>query len=301
MNKLSQLIHSVNELILGKEEAIKLASISLICQGHLLIEDIPGVGKTTMVYIFGKLLSFDVSRIQFTNDLLPSDIIGTHIFKKESESFEFHRGPLFGNLILADELNRATPKTQSALLQVMEEKRVSVDSGEYAMPDPFIIMATQNPYSQMGTYPLPESQLDRFFMGISLGLPSSDYEKLIIQQRDIREDINSLKPILGLEELHQIYKGLWEIHASDDLLDYLLRLVNYVRDHVEGGEFLSPRSGKDLLLAARGHAYIENRDYVQPEDIQFVFPFVVGHRIGHHRTLKEIHLVLKEVIENVAC
>ena len=301
MNKISQVINSVNDLILGKEEAIKLATISLLCGGHLLIEDIPGVGKTTMVYIFGKLFSFDVSRIQFTNDLLPSDIIGTHIFKKETESFEFHRGPLFGNLILADELNRATPKTQSALLQVMEEKKVSVDSGDYAMPDPFIIMATQNPYSQMGTYPLPESQLDRFFMGISLGLPSADYEKLIIQQRDIRESIDSLTPLLDLDGLREISKQVWDIHVSEELLDYLLRLINHVRSHVQGGEFLSPRAGKDLLLAARGHALVEGREFVAPQDVQYVFPFIVGHRIGHHKTLKDIHHHLKEVMKKVTC
>ena len=284
MNKLKETINQVNELILGKEDAIKLATISLICQGHLLIEDIPGVGKTTMVYIFGKLMSCDVSRIQFTNDLLPSDIIGTHIFKKETETFEFHKGPLFGNLILADELNRATPKTQSALLQVMEEKRVSLDSGEYLMPDPFIIMATQNPYSQMGTYPLPESQLDRFFMGISLGLPSREYEKQIIQQRDIKERINELKPILNHGDLKDLYQKVWNIHVSDDLLDYL-----------------SPRAGKDLLLAARGAALINERDFVTPEDLQFIFPYIVGHRISHHHSFSHVHKSLKEMIEKVPC
>jgi len=301
MNKLKETIHQVNELILGKGDAIKLATISLICQGHLLIEDIPGVGKTTMVYIFGKLMSCDVSRIQFTNDLLPSDIIGTHIFKKESETFEFHKGPLFGNLILADELNRATPKTQSALLQVMEEKRVSLDSGEYLMPDPFIIMATQNPYSQMGTYPLPESQLDRFFMGISLGLPSAEYEKQIIQQRDIKERINELQPTLNHDDLKELYQKVWNIHVSDDLLDYLLRLVNEVRSSIEGGEFLSPRAGKDLLLAARGAAVIHERDFVTPEDLQFIFPYIVGHRISHHHSFSHVHKSLKKMIEKVPC
>ncbi|MAF76796.1 MAG: AAA family ATPase [Halobacteriovoraceae bacterium] len=301
MNTVKQALNLVNQNILGKEETVSLAMISLLCQGHLLIEDIPGVGKTTMVYIFGKLLGLDISRIQFTNDLLPSDIIGTPIFKKETESFEFHKGPLFGNLILADELNRATPKTQSALLQVMEERKVSVDSGEYHMPDPFIIMATQNPYSQMGTYPLPESQLDRFFMGISLGLPSSEYEKQIIQQRDIRERIKEMNALFEKDELKEIHESLWNIHASDDLLDYLLRLVGSVRENIDGGEFLSPRAGKDLLMAARAKAFIEERDYVIPEDIQFVFPYVVGHRIGHHKSFNEVHQILKSLIKDIAC
>ncbi len=301
MNKLSQTMAVVNELILGKEEVIELATVSLLCHGHLLIEDIPGVGKTTMVYIFGKLMSFDVSRIQFTNDLLPSDIIGTPIFKREIEKFEFHKGPLFGNLILADELNRATPKTQSALLQVMEEKKVSVDGAEYSMPDPFIIMATQNPYSQMGTYPLPESQLDRFFMGISLGLPSPKYEKMIIQQRDIRERVDELRSILSLEDLRVFNKKVWEVHTSEELLDYLLRLIQKVRSEVDGGEFLSPRAGKDLLMASRGRAIIHERDYVTPEDIQFVFPYIVGHRVAHHKTFEDIHNLLKNLIKEVSC
>lgn len=301
MNKLTETMSVVNELILGKEEVIELATISLLCQGHLLIEDIPGVGKTTMVYIFGKLMNFDVSRIQFTNDLLPSDIIGTPIFKKETEVFEFHKGPLFGNLILADELNRATPKTQSALLQVMEERRVSVDGTEYTMPEPFIIMATQNPHSQMGTYPLPESQLDRFFMGISLGLPSEEYEKKIIQQKDIRECVDELNPLVDVEEMKSLNRKLWEVHASDELLDYLLRLIKLVRTDMVGGEFLSPRAGKDLLMASRGRALIHERDYVTPEDIQFVFPYIVGHRVAHDKTFEDIHKRLKGLVKQVSC
>jgi len=286
MEKLESVITAANEILLGKKREVRLAFSSLIAGGHLLIEDVPGVGKTTLVYIFGKLLGLEVSRIQFTNDLLPGDILGSTIYSKETEEFVFKKGPIFGQLILADELNRATPKTQSALLQVMEESKVSIEGKEFPLEYPFLIIATQNPFFQVGTFALPESQLDRFFMSLTLDFPEREFERKILAQGSIAAQLESLSPMLSGSELRQIKGDIDKVTTSDALVDYILDLLEKGRSEVEEGAYLSPRAGKDLIQASKAWAYLEGRDHVLPEDVQVVAPNVLGHRVAGGKGVK---------------
>ena len=263
----------------GKDRQLTMALIATIAKGHLLLEDIPGMGKTTLVHLISKLMGLPLSRIQFTNDLLPADIIGTNIYDQHSAQFQFKKGPIFGELILADELNRATPKTQSALLQAMEEESVSIDGVTYELPDHFIVMATQNPRGQIGTYPLPESQIDRFFMSFSLGLPDREGEREILSGPNIRAELALLKPLFQLDQLAQLRARARRIELSPALLDYALDLLEAARaKHLEST--LSPRAGKDLIFAAQIHALLQERSGVYPEDIQAVIAAVWAHRLG---------------------
>ncbi|MBT7610805.1 MAG: AAA domain-containing protein [Bacteriovoracaceae bacterium] len=293
------LLDEGSKILLGKREHLKKALVCVLSGGHLLLEDIPGVGKTTLVHILGKILGHKVARIQFTNDLLPSDITGLSIFNKDTNKFEFMKGPLFNHLVLGDELNRATAKTQSALLQSMEEGCVTVDGTTYELATPFWVLATQNPYEQVGTSFLPESQLDRFFMSLSLDFPDREMEKLILTQEEPSGLLKKFSEGLGNEAINDIKDEITKIHIEDTLLEYVLDLLQVGRSKLLKGYSLSPRSGKNLVQASKGHAWISGRSYVTPEDIQLIAPHVLGHRLGSSSGVKhgvsETLLLLKKV------
>ena len=277
--KIDHVVKHISQVILGKERQIRLAVACLLARGHLLIEDIPGVGKTTLAHTLAVVLGLQFQRIQFTSDLLPADILGVSIYERESGRFRFHPGPIFSQVILADEVNRATPKTQSALLEAMEEHQVTAEGETRPLPEPFFVIATQNPSNQIGTFPLPESQLDRFLMRIELGYPDAGAERALLQGADRRDLLPKLTPCLLPEELAAAQTAARAVHVSGALLDYLQALVDYSRkspDYVSG---LSPRAALALLAAARAWALMEGRNQVLPEDLQAIVPGVVGHRL----------------------
>jgi MoxR-like ATPase len=267
------------EVIVGKTPSVKLAVACLLARGHLLIEDIPGVGKTTLSQALARSLGLRFQRIQFTSDLLPADILGNSIFDREQQRFVFHQGPLFSQVVLIDEVNRATAKTQSALLEAMEEHHISADGTTYDLPDPFFVIATQNPQHQVGTFPLPESQLDRFLMRIELGVPDRASERAMLLGMDRRDMLKELKPVFTPDTLVEIQQNVRRVHASAALLDYLQDLLDASRQRHATG--LSPRAGLALLHAAQAWALMNGRDMVLPEDIQAVGVAVMGHRLGH--------------------
>ena len=269
----------VGEVIVGKTEAVKLAVSCLLARGHLLVEDIPGVGKTTLSQALARSLGLAFQRIQFTSDLLPADILGNSIFDRTEQRFVFHRGPLFSQVVLIDEVNRATAKTQSALLQAMEENHISADGVTYELPVPFFVIATQNPQHQIGTFPLPESQLDRFLMRIELGVPDRASERAMLLGMDRREMLKELKPVLPPETLSEIQAAVRKVHTSPALLDYLQDLLDASRQRHSTG--LSPRAGLALLHASQSWALMHGREMVLPEDIQAVGVSVMAHRLGH--------------------
>jgi len=279
MRKLEQALAEANRVVLGKDAQIRLCIACLLAGGHLLIEDIPGVGKTTLAHTLARVLGLSYQRIQFTSDLLPADIIGASIFERQTENFRFHPGPVFAQLILADEVNRATPKTQSALLEAMEERQVTVDGETRALPQPFFVIATQNPLNQVGTFPLPESQLDRFLMRIELGYPGEDAERDLLLGRDRREILSSLQPAMEARDLATLREAVAKVHVSDALLDYLQALVRYTRTAAGYESGLSPRAALGLKHAAQAWALLAGRPGVLPEDLQAVLPGVVGHRL----------------------
>lgn len=284
MNSLiNDVVNSVNKILLGKDQHIKLALTCLLAKGHLLIEDLPGMGKTTLAHCLAKVLGLEYERVQFTSDLLPADILGVSVFDRETSHFRFHQGPVFTQVLLADEINRTTPKTQSALLEAMEERQVSIEGETRKLPDPFFVIATQNPLSQAGTYPLPESQLDRFLMRISLGYPSRHSERQLLQGVDPRSRLKDLQPAITLDQLFELQGQVEQVKATDHLLDYLQRLVEFTRVDETFAFGLSPRGSMALLRAAKAWAFINKREYLIPEDIQMVMPSVVEHRIkGTH-------------------
>ena len=269
----------VCEVIVGKPEAVRLATACLLARGHLLIEDIPGVGKTTLSHALARSLGLGFNRIQFTSDLLPADILGNSIFDRDEQRFIFHQGPLFSQMVLIDEVNRATPKTQSALLEAMEEHHISVDGTTYDLPDPFFVIATQNPQHQIGTFPLPESQLDRFLMRIELGVPDRASERAMLLGMDRREMLKELKPVFEQGALREIQAAVKNVHASAALLDYLQDVIDASRQRHSSG--LSPRAGIALLRASQSWALMHGRDMVLPEDVQAVGAAVMAHRLGH--------------------
>lgn len=267
------------EVIVGKNQAVKLAVACLLARGHLLIEDIPGVGKTTLSQALARSVALGFQRIQFTSDLLPADILGNSIFDRGEQRFVFHRGPLFSQVVLIDEVNRATAKTQSALLEAMEEHHISIDGVTYELPEPFFVIATQNPQHQIGTFPLPESQLDRFLMRIELGVPDRVSERAMLLGMDRREMLKELKPVFGPKTLLEIQDNVRKVHASSALLDYLQDLLDASRQRHSTG--LSPRAGLALLHASQAWALMNKREMVLPEDIQAVGIAVMAHRLGH--------------------
>jgi MoxR-like ATPases len=269
-------------VVLGKERQIRLALACLLARGHLLIEDQPGVGKTTLAHVLAKALGLAFQRIQFTSDLLPADILGISVYDRDSAAFKFHPGPIFAQLILADEINRATPKTQSALLEAMEEQQVTAEGDTRRLPEPFFVIATQNPAQQIGTFPLPESQLDRFLMCIALGYPDRQAERALLQGVDRRELIEGLEPCLTAGELKTLQTAVREVTVADALLDYLQALIDHTRQSPRLQAGLSPRAGLALLHAAQAWALMEGRTLVLPEDMQAVLPSVAGHRLRPH-------------------
>src|SRR5256884_6955105 len=270
---------NVSRAIINKEDEIRLCLVTLLCEGHLLIEDVPGVGKTMLAKALARSFDCSFRRIQFTPDLLPSDVTGVRAFNQKTNEFEFRPGPVFAQVLLADEINRAGPKTQSALLEAMEEQQVSVEGETRALPRPFFVIATQNPTDQLGTYPLPESQLDRFLMCITLGYPDRASERALLAGQDRREAIQGLKPVMSAEELLAAQKAVLAIHASDALLDYLQALIAATRSGAWFVEGLSPRAGIAVLRAAKARALLGQRDYVAPDDIQAVVSQAAAHRL----------------------
>ena len=272
-------LEELNRLILGKETSLRLALTCIFADGHLLVEDLPGMGKTTLAQGLAKVLGLKYTRVQFTSDLLPSDLIGTSIFEPDTRQFRFHAGPIFSQLLMADELNRATPRAQSALLEAMEERQVSSDGKTRALPEPFFEIATQNPQAQAGTFPLPESQLDRFLMRIRLGYPDPRSERSLLQGEVGRSVLAQIRQVITVEALLKIQQQIAGIKASEALLDYVQRLVELTRNTDLCQLGLSPRGAIALLRSAQSWAMIQGRDYVLPEDVQAVFVAVAGHRI----------------------
>ncbi len=297
-NAINQLVDSANRVILGKDHKIRLALCCLLARGHLLIEDIPGVGKTTLAHTLSKLLGLHYQRIQFTSDILPADILGASVFDAKNLEFKFHPGPVFNQVVLADEINRATPKAQSALLEAMEEYQVTVEGKTYPLPQPFFVIATQNPSHQIGTFPLPESQLDRFLMRIELGYPDAAAERALLLGENRNQLIESLPLVLPPEVLQKIQHEVMQVFASDALLDYCQALIAFTRESPEYPCGLSPRGGLALLRAAKAWAYMAGRDAVIPEDLQAVLGAVAGHRLrsGNHNSDAIVAPLLKVAI-----
>lgn len=277
--KLEACLAGVNQIVLGKEPQVRLALTCLLARGHLLVEDLPGMGKTTLSHALAQILGLEFQRIQFTSDLLPGDILGTSVFDKDSGQFVFHPGPIFAELVLADEINRATPKSQSALLEAMEEGQVTIEGATRPLPEPFFVIATQNPVSSGGTFALPESQLDRFLMRLSLGYPAQAAERALLLGDSRRALLTRLEPLLDHAGLLAIQQAVTKVRVSDALVDYVLRLVEATRTQPQFAWGLSPRASLALLAAARAWAFVDGRDYVIPEDVQAVLPAVVGHRL----------------------
>lgn len=278
-DSLNSVLAAANRIILGKDRAIRLALACVLARGHLLIEDLPGVGKTTLAHVIARLLGLDFQRVQFTSDMLPADIIGVSVFDRDSASFRFHPGPVFTQVILADEINRATPKTQSALLEAMEERQVTAEGETRRLPDPFFVIATQNPSHQIGTFPLPESQLDRFLLRIELGYPDPASERELLAGADRRSLVASLAPCLTPDQLLNLQNAARQIHAAASLIDYVQALAAYTRSAPDWQAGLSPRAALALLAVARAWALLDGRDHVRPEDVQAVLPGVIGHRL----------------------
>ncbi len=276
---LTRALDQINRIVLGKDLQVRLCLACLLARGHLLIEDAPGVGKTTLAHALARTLGLDFHRIQFTSDLLPADILGAAIYDRESGTFTFHPGPIFAQVILADEINRASPKAQSALLEAMEESQVTVEGETRPLPSPFFVIATQNPSEQVGTFPLPDSQLDRFLMRIRLGFPGRGAERALLKGEDRRDLLAALNPMLTPVEFMEQQRAAMRTHVSDALLDYLQALIHASRSDSRFAAGLSPRAGLGLLRAAQAWAYLVGRDFVQPEDIQAVLPALVPHRL----------------------
>ncbi len=277
--RITELVDQISTIIVGKRPQIEDCVACVLAGGHLLIEDVPGVGKTTLAHALAVSLGLRFSRTQFTADLMPSDLIGVSVYERSREAFVFHPGPVFAQVLLADEINRAGPKTQSALLEAMEEHQVSVEGETRPLPEPFFVIATQNPNDQLGTYPLPESQLDRFLMCITLGYPDRKSERELLAGQDRREAINGLSAVMTPDELRAAQHAVQAVHASETLLDYLQTLIAATRSGRWFVEGLSPRAGIAVLRAARARALLDQRDYVAPDDVQAILPQTIAHRL----------------------
>ena len=304
--KIRQLQQAIEAVVLGKPQAVRLALVCLLADGHLLIEDVPGVGKTTLAHALSRGFDCTFRRIQFTSDLLPSDILGVSIFSQASHSFEFRRGPIFANVVLADEINRTTPKTQSALLEAMSEGNVSVDNHTHPLPRPFMVIATQNPIEHHGTYPLPESQLDRFLLRIRMGYPEGEAEKEILRSQNHRPSVERMETVLRMEDILEAQMAVTRIRVDDSLLDYIMAIVEATRH----SEFLligvSPRGSLALRRAAQALAYYEGRDYCIPDDIKRLVLPVLAHRVivsskysSPHKRSDEAEAILAEILRNI--
>lgn len=295
-----QVTAEVAQVVLGKDQEIQMAFTCILAGGHLLIEDVPGVGKTLLARALAIALGLEFRRIQFTSDMLPADIIGISIYEQQSTSFRFHQGPIFAQLILADEVNRATPKAQSALLEAMEEHQVTTDGETHKLPEPFFVIATQNPSHQIGTFPLPESQLDRFLMRIGLGYPAKPLERELLRGENRRAMLEQLRPVVTGQDISELQKIAREVHVSDSLLDYAQALVFATRNIPEIELGLSPRGAQDLMAAARCRAMINGHRGVHPEDIKAVFTAVVAHRIqGRDDMMQNTSDLTQQILDSV--
>jgi len=302
----SQLQRSIAQAIYGKEEAIQLALITLLARGHLLIEDVPGVGKTTLAQAIAKSFHCSFQRVQFTSDLLPSDVLGVSVFQPNSHEFEFRPGPLFANVVLADEINRTTPRTQSALLEAMNEAQITVDGKTYPLPEPFLVIATQNPIEHHGTYPLPESQLDRFLMRIKMGYPSPETEREILRRRAFDNPMEKLEPVADVSEVLAMQEAVTHVKVDASLHDYALEIVNRTRTSDQLALGVSPRGTLMLQRAAQARAFLERRDYCVPDDFKQLAVSVFAHRVvtsARHASLQRksetTELALREIVESV--
>ncbi|MBT3037590.1 MAG: AAA family ATPase [Candidatus Thiodiazotropha sp. (ex Codakia orbicularis)] len=278
-SELKKIIDAAGRILLGKQEVIKLSIACLLARGHLLIEDLPGVGKTTLAHTLAHMLGLHYQRIQFTSDLLPSDIIGVSIYERSEQRFQFHHGPVFAQLVLADEINRATPKAQSALLEAMEERQVTTDGVTHSLPEPFFVIATQNPAHQVGTFPLPESQLDRFLMRIRIGYPEREAERELLGGENRRQMLNRMPAVIDNQSLTAYQQRVSQIHVADALIDYCQDILSFSRTSPDYRHGLSPRAGLAILQGARAWAMIEGRNMVLPEDLQAILPATIGHRL----------------------
>lgn len=274
-----QILSAVNDIIVGKHQVSRLALTCLLAQGHLLIEDLPGVGKTTLAHTLATVLGLDFQRLQFTSDMLPADILGVSIFDRDQQVFNFHPGPIFSQVLLADEVNRATPRTQSALLEAMAEGQISIEGITYVLPSPFFVIATQNPSDQIGTFLLPESQLDRFLMRIAIGYPDAESERQLLSGANRQQLLHQLNAIINPKALLALQAEALQVHASAALIDYVQKILAFSRESGQYEHGLSPRAGLGLIQAAKAWAFIAGRQQALPEDIQAVLPSVVNHRL----------------------
>jgi MoxR-like ATPase len=298
---LQRALQTLETIILGKSAKVRMCLACLLARGHLLIEDVPGVGKTTLAHALAHVLGLRWHRVQFTSDLLPADIIGVSVFDRATQQFHFRQGPIFTQLLLADEVNRASPRTQSALLEAMEERQVSADLNTFRLPEPFFVVATQNPHEQLGTYALPESQLDRFLMRVTLGYPDVAHERELLRHGERRDLLPTITPALDAETVVRLQSNVKTVHISEPLLDYALGLVAKTRDRTDLKLGLSPRAGQGLIRAAQAWAYLAGRNAVLPEDIQAVLPPVVSHRLERRDSdgTAETQLIAQELIRAV--
>ena len=290
----------VNRLVLGKAREVRLAFVALLSDGHLLIEDLPGLGKTTLAHALAATLGLGFQRVQFTSDLLPTDIVGVSIYDAQARRFEFHPGPVFANVLLADEINRAPPRTQSALLEAMAEHQVTVDGTTHRLPEPFFVIATQNPVDLSGPYPLPDSQLDRFLLRLTLGYPDEAAERALLAGEDRRDLIAQAIPALGAEDVLRLRRAVLATHASDALVGYVQALLNRSRHAPDVRMGLSPRAGIALLRAARAHALLHARDHVLPEDVQALFVPVAAHRLVPENDAGDGATLAEAILRDVA-
>ncbi len=296
---IDNIVAQTSQIILGKELQIRLVLTGLMARGHVLIEDVPGVGKTTLAHVLARVLGLSFQRIQFTSDLLPADIIGVSIYDKEVGQFKFHIGPIFAQMVLADEINRATPKTQSALLEAMEEHQVTVEGETRPLPAPFFVLATQNPLHQIGTFPLPESQLDRFMMRLALGYPDHETERALLKGGNRRDMISDLESSVTVEDIIEIQNAVPQVHVAEALIDYLQAILELSRQSPRYRTGLSPRAGLAVRYCAQAWALMQGRDHVIPEDVQIVLPSVIGHRLiamaEQHNTQALVEQLIKEI------
>lgn len=292
----------IDSVIKGKQNAVKMAIVTLLGRGHLLIEDVPGVGKTTLAFTLAKATNCSFQRIQFTSDMLPSDIIGVSIYNHDTKNFEFKQGPIFANIVLADEINRTSPKTQSALLEAMNERRVSADRKTYTLPEPFMVIATQNPIEYHGTFPLPESQIDRFMMHLKLGYPETGYEKQALLGQSSLEFLEKMKPVITGDEILGMQKEVDNVRVDDSLLDYLMAIITETRKNEKIRLGASTRGAQFFLKAAKANAYYEGRDYVVPEDIKDLATTVLGHRLilKARTSIYDAEMIIKEILEHIS-
>jgi len=275
----SKLTENIERVIIGKRETIELLMVALLCEGHVLIEDVPGVGKTMLARALAVSMGGAFKRLQCTPDLLPNDVTGVSVFNQQTNEFEFRAGPIFVNILLADEINRATPRTQSALLEAMQEQQVTVDGATRSLPRPFLVLATQNPIEYEGTFPLPEAQLDRFLMRLTVGYPSAADEKSLLIHLQREHPINALKPVVDMTRLQELQKAVWEIHLDETLRDYIVRVVTATRSHPDLALGASPRASLALFKTAQAYAALHDRDHVLPDDIKYLIPHTLPHRL----------------------